>query len=102
MQHSFDPSHFPFPPQSPFSSLSLQVTVVDPSLTATLAPQARRGMALSTLSVAFDALACGSARGKDVLRGQGMAKLILAAARDVAAGVAAEGRPELLAPTAQR
>jgi hypothetical protein len=88
--------------------------VIDPSLTATLAPQARRGMALSALSVAFDALACGSARGKEVLRGSevggvgeegragSMADLILAAARGVAAGVAAEGRPELLDPAAQR
>lgn len=78
---------------------------MDPSLTSTLAPQARLGMGLSALSVAFDALACGSDRGKDVLRGGkdgGMAELIMAAARDVAVGVAAEGRPELLDPKAQR
>lgn len=88
-----------------------QVAVIDPSLTTTLAPPARRGMALAALSVAFDALACGSARGKDVLRGAGggggsggdsMADLILAAARGVSAGLAAEGRPEVLAPGAQR
>lgn len=66
-------------------------------------------MALSALSVAFDALACRSSRGKDVLRGGGgpgdgdsMAALILAAARGVNAGLAAEGRPEVLAPGAQR
>lgn len=77
---------------------------MDPSLTSSLAPQARLGMGLSALSVAFDALACGSDRGKDVLRGKdgGMAELILQTARDVAAGVAAEGRPELLDPKAQR
>lgn len=70
-------------------------------------------MALSALSVAFDALACGSARGKDVPR-EGteskdgysppgsMADLLLAVARGVRAGLAAEGQPEVLAPGAQR
>lgn len=56
--------------------------MVDPSLTLTLAPQARRGMALSALSIAFDALLCGGGAGK--------AALILQAAEAMAAGVAGE------------
>lgn len=58
--------------------------MVDPSLILTLDPQARRGMALSALSVAFDALLCGGGGEKT--------PLILQVAEAVAVGVAGEGK----------
>eukprot|EP00624_Nannochloropsis_granulata_P004819 evm.model.NODE_34240_length_32379_cov_28.507706.5 len=76
---------------APFHAADLtpDVAVIDPTLTSTLPPQAERAMALSALSVYFDALACGSARA--TLEKNGMAGLLIAGATELGAGMRMAG-----------
>jgi len=67
------------------ADLTPDVAVIDPSLTSTLPPQAERAMALSALSVCFDALACGSARA--TLENDGMSGLIITGATELGVGM---------------
>lgn len=71
------------------ADLTPDVAVIDPSLTSTLPSQAERAMALSAVSVCFDALACGSARA--TLEKNGMAGLIITCATELGAGMRLAG-----------